>query len=357
MFQNRLNKVRREMAQLEIDGLLVSNPLDIRYLSGFTGSTALGLVTHDQAALILDFRYLTQASQEVHSFEIVPAPKKNWDALGNLVQEWKIQRLGFDAEEVPYAQYNRLEKEIHEVSLVATPDLIKDLRMVKDSEEIHLIRRAAEVLSSTLEEVFQEIRPGLMEKEVAAIFEYRLKLLGADGEGFETIVASGDRAVMPHGIASEKELNKGDMIIIDCGCKYKGYNADITRTISLGEPSVKAMEIYQIVLKAQMEAMASARAGTKAFFVDRAARDTIEREGYGEFFGHNTGHGIGLAVHEKPILSRDSETLLEEGMTFTVEPGIYLPGIGGVRIEDTVALSPEGLEVLTKVSRELLVLG
>ncbi len=356
MFQNRLNKVRQEMARLEIDGLLLSNPLDIRYISGFTGSTALGLVAHDRAALILDFRYLTQASQEVHSFEIVPAPKKNWDALGNLVQEWKIQRLGFDAEEVPYSQYNRLIKEIHEVSLVATPDLIKDLRMVKDSDEIHLIRKAAELLSITLEGVFREIRPGLMEKEVAAIFEYRLKLLGADGEGFDTIVASGDRAAMPHGKASEKELNWGDIIIIDGGCKYKGYNADITRTISLGEPSVKAREIYRIVLKAQMEALASAKAGTKAFLVDRAARDTIEGESYGEFFGHNTGHGIGLAVHEKPILSRDSETLLDEGMTFTVEPGIYLPGLGGVRIEDTVALSPEGLEVLTKVSRELLVL-
>lgn len=356
MSSKRLGRIRQEMARLGLDGLLVSSLQDIRYLSGFSGSTALALITQSRAALILDFRYLTQAAREVSHFEIVTTPTKPWDAVANLAQDWKIQRLGFEAEDLSFFQHEKLKEGLPDVTLVATSELIKDLRMVKDSEEVTLIQKSAEILSITLEEVLSEIKPGLREREVAALLEYRMKIHGADREGFDTIVASGERSAMPHGIASDKELIKGELVIIDCGCGYQGYNADITRTIALGKPSARALEIYQVVLRAQEQALATARVGVRAATVDKAARQVIEGEGYGEFFGHNTGHGVGLSVHEKPTLSRDSEIPLEEGMTFTIEPGIYLPGVGGIRIEDTVTLGLRGLEVLTSAPRELLIL-
>ena len=353
-FSCRLDKARKSLDGLSLDSLILTNLQDIRYLSGFSGSAALALLRPEKACLFLDSRYITQATEEVAGFEVIPVTSSPWDSLIGCAKEAKVSRVGFVPSELPYESHRKLREKMEEAELVATPSLVSRLRMIKDPEEAETIRTSARLLSQNLEEILSLIRPGMREKEVAALFEYGLKMNGADRAGFETIVASGPRSAMPHAQASDRSIQSGEFLKIDGGSQWQGYHSDITRTLVLGRAAPRQEEIHQIVLEAHDQAIAAARPGMSAEELDGIARRVIEEAGYGQYFGHGTGHGVGLSVHEEPRIGRESHISLEEGMAFTIEPGVYLPGLGGVRIEDTVLLSADGAEVVTTTPRGMM---
>jgi len=353
-FSSRLEKARKSFDELALDSLILTNLQDIRYLSGFSGSTALALLGREKAYLFLDSRYLTQAGEEVAGFEVIPVASSPWDSLIACAKEIRGSRMGFVPSELPYETHQKLEEKMEGAELVATPSLVSRLRMIKDPEEAEAIRTSARLLSQNLEEILSLIRPGMKEKEIAALFDYGLKMNGADKEAFETIVASGPRSAMPHAQASDRSVQSGEFLKIDGGSRWQGYHSDITRTLVLGRATPQQKKIHQTVLEAHDQAIAAARPGMTAEELDAIARRVIEEAGYGRYFGHGTGHGVGLSIHEEPRIGRDSRVSLEEGMAFTIEPGIYLPGLGGVRIEDTILLSDKGAEVLTTTPRGMM---
>jgi len=352
-FSPRLDKVRSSLIELHLDALIVTSLQDIRYLSGFSGSTALVLIRHDNAYIFLDFRYLTQAKEEVVGFEVKSVTSPAWNALTDCAKEGEVKRLGFVPSELSFEQYGKLEEKRKGMELVPTVSPIGPLRMIKDLGEVEAIRRSCRLVSQNLEEIRSLVRPGMREIEIAALFEYSLKMNGADGPGFETIVASGPRSAMPHAHPSQREVKSGDFLKMDGGSQWHGYHSDMTRTWVLGSATPQQKQIFQVVLEAHDQAVSAVRPGMLAEELDGVTRRVIEEAGYGAYFGHGTGHGVGLSVHEEPRIGKDSRTPLAEGMVFTIEPGIYLPGVGGVRIEDTVFLTEDGAEVLTTASREM----
>jgi len=352
-FSSRLDHVRRSLTELQLDAWIVTDLQDIRYLSGFSGSTGHVLIRHDRATIFVDFRYVTQAAEEVVGFEVTPVTSSVWDSLVDCAKGWKVARMAFVPSDLSFEQYMKLKEKLEGVELVGIPSLAGPLRMIKDSEEAEAIRRSCQLVSQSLEEILSLVRPGMTEMEIAALFEYNLKMNGADREGFETIVASGPRSAMPHAHASQRAIRSGEFLKIDGGSRWRGYHSDITRTVVLGSPTSREREIFQIVLEAHDQALAAVRTGLVAEDLDGVARKVIEQAGYGSYFGHGTGHGVGLSIHEEPRIGKGSRTALAEGMTFTIEPGIYLPGLGGVRIEDTILLTESGAEVLTTASREM----
>lgn len=352
-FPSRLHKAQSLLTELQLDAFICSNLQDIRYLSGFSGSTALALVSQEKSYLLLDFRYLEQADQEVDALEVVPVTNSAWDSLIDSLRGTKISRLGFSPTDLSLDQYLRLKEKAEGFDLLPIRSLIGRLRMIKGAEEMEALRRSASLLSQILSEIISLIRPGMKENEIAALFEYSLKMNGSEGPGFETIVASGPRSAMPHAHPSQRSFKTGEFLKIDGGNQWDGYHSDITRTMVWGASTFQQREIYQIVLEAHDQAISAAKPGMTGGELDGIARGIIERAGYGQYFGHGTGHGIGLSIHEEPRISKASSIPLEAGMTFTIEPGIYLPGVGGIRIEDSVLLTESGIEVLTKATREM----
>lgn len=352
-FSSRLDRARSSLIDMQLDALIITSPQDIRYLSGFSGSTGLALVRHNRACVFLDSRYLTQANEEVVGFEVIPVTSSAWDSLTDCAKEGGDRRMGFVSSELSFEQYRRLEEKMEGIQLVAIAPPIGGLRMIKDPEEAEAIRRSCRLVSQNLEEIRSLLRPGMREIEIAALFEYSLKIDGADRAGFDTIVASGPRSAMPHAHASQREVRSGEFLKIDGGSQWQGYNSDITRTVVLGSATSQQQEIFQVVLEAHDQALSAVRPGMLGQELDGVARKVIEEAGYGPNFGHGTGHGVGLSVHEEPRIGKESRVILAEGMAFTIEPGIYLPGVGGVRIEDTVLLTETGVELLTTTSREM----
>jgi Xaa-Pro aminopeptidase len=264
------------------------------------------------------------------------------------------ERWGFDGEAVSFDLHRRLQEA--GLSLVPTSGMVLGLRMVKDREEIAKLRRACAIAADALEEAFDRIRPGMTEREAALWLEVRMREMGAEGPAFPFIVASGPRGSLPHATAGSRALAPGDMVTFDVGCRYFGYHSDITRTVALGRPSPELQEVYELVRRAQEAGIAAVRPGVRARDIDAAARQVIVDGGYGERFGHGTGHGVGLEIHEWPRLSSRSDDELRAGMVLTVEPGIYLPGLGGVRIEDTVLVTEDGAQILTVSPKSLRML-
>lgn len=354
--RERLEKLRRRLAEENVDGLLVGSPANRRYLSGFTGSAGWLLITAERAELWTDFRYLEQAAAQAPAYEIVRHEVNFYEHLGRRVRELGLARLGFERDHLRYGEWQRLRAGVPEtVELVPVAGWIEELRRVKDAGEIAAIRRAARIADEALLEVLAELRPGVTEREVALQLEFAMRRRGADGVAFEIIVASGPRSALPHGTASERVIEAGDLVTIDYGAVHAGYASDCTRTVVVGPASERHRQIYNIVLEAQRRALAAVRPGATGAEVDRAAREVIAAAGYGDHFGHATGHGVGLDVHEGPRLSATGqEDVLAPGMVVTVEPGIYLPGWGGVRIEDLVLVTGSGGEILTRVTKELL---
>jgi Xaa-Pro aminopeptidase len=355
--QKRIEKLRSQLDAQKIDGILITSAANRLYISGFSGSTGYVLISSKHAALITDFRYIDQAKEECPDYEIVDNKRKMNEALLQKVKEFGIHRLGFEKAHMSYAQYETLSNILQGIELSPTDGLIEELRMIKDEGEVAIIRKAVEIADQTFSHILSFIRPGVREIDIAIEMEFYMRKLGASGPSFDTIVASGVRSALPHGRASDKVIQEGELVTLDFGAVYKGYVSDLTRTVAVGEVSSKLKEIYDICLKAQLAGVEKIRAGMTGKETDAICRDIIAAAGYGEAFGHSTGHGIGLDVHEGPGLSSVSETMLKPGMIVTVEPGIYLSGIGGVRIEDDILITDTGNEILSKSTKELLILA
>jgi Xaa-Pro aminopeptidase len=355
--EQRLLRLRNRFDEVGIDALLVFTPENRRYLSGFTGSSGYLVITREEAVLFTDFRYMEQAGKQAPDFRIVKHGSKPFDDIVTFVHKLGVQSLGFEQDHVTYATYKRVLDLLEHVQFVPTSGLVEHLRRFKDPSEIEIIREAAKIADATFSHILHFLRPGVTEREIALEMEIFMRKNGATGSSFDTIVASGVRSSLPHGVASDKVLEKGDFVTLDFGAYYKGYCSDLTRTVSLGRPRDERLkEIYEIVLESQKHALAHIKPGMSGKEADALSRDLIEAKGYGDHFGHSLGHGIGLAVHEEPRLSKLSEDQLEPGMVVTVEPGIYIPNVGGVRIEDDVVITENGIELLTHSPKELLIL-
>jgi Xaa-Pro aminopeptidase len=352
---DRLPRLRAMLAPQQLDALLISKAENRAYLTGFTGSAGTVLVTDREALLLVDFRYVEQAAGEAPGWEVIRVPRQASDSVPEIVRSRSLQRIGFEQDGLSYREYEVLGKALHPAALVPV-DGIDRLRWVKDAEELAHIRAAASVVDAGFAHIQRFLRPGIREREVALELEFFMRRHGADKEAFESIVASGMRSSLPHGLASDKALAPGEFVTLDFGAVVRGYHSDCTRTVALGQASARQREIYTLVLTAQQAALDGLRPGLSGRDADFLARQVITAAGHGDHFGHSLGHGVGLAIHEGPLLSPREDALLEAGMTVTVEPGVYLPGWGGVRIEDLVLLTPTGCEVLTTGPKQLMIL-
>jgi Xaa-Pro aminopeptidase len=348
--------VRERTAAADLNALIVLDLPDMRYLSGFTGSAGILVMLADGSDVFFtDFRYQTQVAAELDPaidvrIENEGLLKKSCEFLAGL----GISRVGFEREQLTYRAWAEWS-EREAPALVAVEEWIEELRMVKSAPEIAAIRMACGIVDETFTRILEKLRPGVTERELAARLDLELAACGADGSSFETIVAFGERAALPHARPGDRELRRGDVVLFDFGAVADGYVSDVTRTVAYGEPAAEMREVYGVVLEAQAAATGGIRAGMTGPEADRLARQVIEAAGHGPRFGHSLGHGIGLEVHEAPRLGRKSEDRLESGMTVTIEPGVYLEGIGGVRIEDDALVTDAGVELLTSAPKDQLI--
>ena len=352
----RLEALRRMMADRQIEYFLVTGAANRRYLSGFTGSAGVLLVSPERCWLVTDFRYFEQARQQAPDWELYPQKGKLSEALGQLFREEGVTRLAFEKEHITYAQYEALAG--LGLELVGQAGLVEKLRMIKDEGELEAIRRAAALADDAFAHILSVIRPGMREEEVALELEYHMRRAGAAGVAFETIVASGPRSALPHGRASSRRIEPGDFVTMDLGCVVGGYCSDLTRTVVVGRADDDQRKVYDLVARAQQAGLEALRAGRRGSEVDAQARRVIADAGHADHFGHGLGHGVGLEVHEAPRLSPQAagpdEPLLEAGMVVTVEPGVYIPDWGGVRIEDLVVVREDGCEILSRADKRLI---
>jgi Xaa-Pro aminopeptidase len=333
--------------------LLVTDLINIFYLTGFRGSAGVAIVGPSESLLWVDPRYTLQAKEEAREVEVIEYRGELLKAAGRWLRRRKLGRIGYEDSHLTCREFQLLARESGRLTRwKPAGGLIEELRTVKGPEEIAPIRGAGKLTCEVFEEVLPMVRPGARESDLAAEVEYRMKRKGADGAAFETIVASGPRAAFPHARASAKLLKKSELVIFDLGAILTGYAADMTRTLYLGEPPRRVRRLYEAVWEAQREAVENLHAGVRAGQVDSAARRVLARRGLARYFTHSTGHGVGLEIHERPRLGRGEKTRLENGCVVTAEPGIYLKGFGGVRLEDTVLVGAEGPEVLTPASKE-----
>jgi Xaa-Pro aminopeptidase len=345
------------LAEQSIDALLVGNPENRFYLSGFTGSAGLLYVSAELALIAVDFRYHEQVGLEAPDFELVKVTSTFADVLPEVVARRPVKRLGFEADHATFAEVQEWMAAAPEVEWAPTKSLVIDQRAVKDAGEIETLRQAIRLTDAALAAALAQTRPGMSERDLAWLIETYVRTHGAPAMAFDIIVASGPNGARPHAKASDAILPPGQPIVIDMGAKLNGYCADLTRTVCLGRPTDpdRFWEIYNTVLRAQQAAEAAIQPGLTGVEVDAVARELISEAGFGEFFGHGLGHGVGLAVHEMPRLSRLGTGRLAAGNVVTVEPGVYLPGWGGVRIEDVVLVTENGVEVLTMAPKDPIV--
>lgn len=354
----RHKAVRDAMNELKLDGLLLTHPPDLAYLSNFTGDDSVGLITNDDFFLTTDFRYKEQAELEAGWMKMTIRDGKMSDALAKTVADAKVDRIGFEANFTTFGQVNALDKAIKEVSngrqveLVPLEDVMVNLRKVKDDHEIDLVRKSVAIAEEAFEAIRDEIKPGQTESYLAGLLVFELRSRGASDASFPPIVAAGPNSSLPHYRPLDTLIQKDQPLLIDFGALYKGYCSDLTRTFILGRASPKMKQIHTVVLDAQLAAIKFMRPGVTTKQADRVARDVIEKAGFVEYFGHGLGHGIGRDIHELPTMRHTGgEEELRPGMIVTVEPGIYLPGEGGVRIEDDVLITHSGCEVLSSLEK------
>jgi len=350
----RIARLRDSLREHEIDAVLVARPENRRYMTGFTGSSGFAVVSQDHAVLITDFRYTEQAAAQAPDFRIVKHGVKFTDTLKEVLGEIGVTTLGFEKDVITYKQYETFSSELQGIKLVPVEGLVERLRMVKDDQEIDKIRRAEALGDAAFSHILTVMKPGMTEIEVALEMEWFMRRNGAERLGFDIIVGSGPNGAMPHAVASDKRLVPGELIVLDFGAVVDGYRGDTTRTVVLGRASEEQRRIYDIVLRAQRAALEGIRAGITGEQAHALAQQVIAEAGYGENFGHGLGHGVGLAVHEEPRLAPSSSVVLEPGMVVSVEPGIYLPGKLGVRIEDLVVVEDGGVLNLTRSPKELI---
>ena len=341
------------MSDHGLSSMLITKPENRRYFSGFSGSAGMLLISDKASKLLTDFRYVEQATVEAEQFEIVRYATSAYEKLAEITNKLDVATIGFESDFVTYDMHSTLAEYMPNINL--RPVQIDALRMVKDVNEVDSIRKAVKIADQAFSHILTYIKPGISELAVARQLEYHMGKLGAEKPAFDTIVASGKRGALPHGKASQKIMELGDFVTMDFGAVYQGYHSDITRTICIGTATAKQREIYEIVLAAQLAGVQAVYPGKTGNAIDAVARKIIVNAGYGEYFGHGLGHSVGLAIHEEPRLSpANTQTILMENMVVTVEPGIYLPEWGGIRIEDTVLVSADGCKILTASSKHLI---
>ncbi len=351
MKRGRIKKVVAHTRARALDALLINSPENIRYLTGFTGSEALLLVAPKGVHLIVDARYTSQARAECRGIAIIETKDKIRGAA-KCVRELGGKTVGFEPQHITVEQYGALEK-TGVAKLVPETGGPEKARAVKEPGELRLIKKAAAVSSESYLGATKEIKSGIKERELGLSLEFYIRRKGADRAPFPFIVASGKRGALPHGLSTGKRIREGEFVTVDFGAVYRGYCSDETCTFVVGKPSRKQKRVYQAVKDAHDKAISKVRPGVKAHQIDAAARGQIEKAGLGRYFRHGTGHGVGLAIHEEPKIAPRQETRIEEGMVFTVEPGVYIPGWGGVRIEDMVMVTSGGCELMSSVPKEL----
>lgn len=350
---DRLDVLRKQLQEAGREALLVTNPINIAYLSGFTGTAGNLLITESQAYLLTDFRYVEQAQQQVPAFETIDTKNKTWQRVAGFLADSNCKTLTVEADHLTVHTYEEIVTGLADFKVEGAGSPVTPIRAVKTAAEIAAIEKAQKLTDAAFSQILEYIKPGVRERDIALELEFLMRKGGASGLSFTMIVGSGSRSALPHGVASEKTLAVGDAVVLDFGCIVDGYCSDMTRTVFVGQASDKQREVYKIVLAAQEAALAKLRAGLSGKEGDAFAREVITAAGYGEHFGHGLGHGVGREIHEAPRLAMTYEGLLEPGMVVTVEPGIYLPGEFGVRIEDMAVIEEKGIRNLTASSKEL----
>ena len=357
VFANRRRELQRRMKEEKLDRLVVTHPADWYYLTGFTGDSGALVISRESgkagASLLTDGRFTSQAAEEARGLRIVPQAGSLYPAAGKFLGLGRGRVVGFDSTQLTVAQYGQLRKAAGKrASWKATAGLVASLRMRKDAAELAAMRKAGALADKVMTAAARMLKPGIREIEVAAEIEYQMKKGGASGTAFETIVAFGERSALPHARATGKRLRKNELVVLDLGAILGHYCSDITRTYYVGRASSRVRGWYKGVLEAQEAAIAAVRDGVSCGEVDAAARNVLAGYRLDRYFVHSTGHGLGLEVHEDPRVARGQSKLLESGNVITIEPGVYFPGVGGIRIEDDVAVHENRTEVLTRVSRD-----
>ena len=346
----RHSKITGLLEARELDAFIMFGRENLRYFCGFTGTSGVLLVTRQHTRFLTDSRYVTQAQEQVVANEIGEYKLQIEGVIKGLA-DLAVEHIGFEAS-LEYSQVEDLKEKGH-ASWQWTPfkQELQNFRLHKSSDEIAAIEEATRLNAEAFAEILPLVKPGISERELALRLEFALKKRGAEEKAFDFIVASGERGALPHGVATDRLLGRGELVTFDFGCRVNGYHSDETVTLSIGEPADKLREVYDLVLAAHDRALEAVAPGIPLVDLDRLARKLIDDAGYGDFFGHGLGHGVGLEVHEAPLVSPRSTLVAEEGMVFTIEPGIYLPGVGGVRIEDMVLVTSDGHRVLTSIPK------
>jgi Xaa-Pro aminopeptidase len=351
----RKTLLRKQLNKFGVDGILITDLLNVRYLSGFTGSSGYIIITPEKSLFLTDFRYQEQASDQISGFKIIIEDSERSQEIKQVCDKFGVRKLGFEDNHVTYAFYQKLLK--RKIKLKPVNGAVESFRIVKSEAEKMLIIKAIKRAESAFRKLLPHIRPGVTEHKLAMQLEELIRREGCKSLPFSAIVASGPMSALPHARPSHRRLQKGDLVVFDWGGECEGYYSDMTRTILIKSNNIsRQKELYYTVLEAQKRAIKSVMAGIKSARIDAAARDYINYEGYEDFFGHGTGHGVGLAVHEKPVVSWRNKEVIKENMIFTVEPGIYLPGFGGVRIEDMVAAGKKKADILTLLPKKLKII-
>ena len=350
----RLTKLRQKLLDEGLDAILITNPANRRYLSGFTGSAGRLIISQDRAMLATDFRYYEQVEKQAPQFELVKIKDEFTDLLPDLVGETGVRRLGFESDDLTVALHTQLTDALPEgVEFVTTSGVVEEMRAVKDEDELAALRRAIALGDAAYAHIADFMQPGMTERQVAWELESFMRTHGAEKLAFEVIVAAGPNGAMPHAHPTDRVIQAGEPVVMDLGTVVDGYCSDLTRTVVLSEADGRYQEVYEVVLQAQQAALRGIRPGMRGQEADAIAREVIAEAGYGDAFGHGLGHGVGLVVHERPRLGRLSDKdVLQSGMVFSVEPGIYLPGEFGVRLEDLALLCEDGPEVLSQAAKE-----
>lgn len=351
---NRVAKLREKMKEKEIDAVIITGRENYFYLSGFTGSDGCLLITNEKTFLITDFRYVEQAKLETEYY-VIQQTKGILNCIKEIINELNINNIGFEGNNITFSQYERMTQKL-EVNLISIDNMIENLRIIKQPNEIENIKKAVDISDRAFLHILNYIKTGVSEKDIELELEHYMKKNGAESLSFDTIVASGSRTSLPHATPTQRKFEYGDFVLLDFGCKVNGYCSDMTRTVIIGEANEEQKKIYNIVLEAQKKALDFIKAGKKTNDVDAIAREYIKQNGYGDNFGHGLGHSVGIEVHEEPRISPSCEVELKSGMVVTVEPGIYVEGFGGVRIEDLVIVTENGIENLNKSPKELIIL-
>lgn len=350
-----MKTLQKILPKENLDFLLVTFLPHVRYLSGYSGSNGMILLSPKSSLFLTDFRYKSQAKEQVKNMKVQVVQRDLFSSLSDeALLRGKRIKLGFEANHLSCQVYRRLKSLLPNCLLVSTEGIVETLTVRKDKGEIGKIRKAVRITDRAFSEILDYIKPGVKELDIAAELEYRMKKHGSSAPYFETIVASGKRAALPHGVASNKRIKKGEFVTMDFGAVFDGYTADMTRTVVVGKASKKQSQVYNRVLKAQRRAISRARSRMRACDLDKTAREVIKKAGYGKYFGHGLGHGIGLLVHDNPAVNPTNQLRLEPGMVITIEPGVYIPNWGGVRIEDDILITQRGCKVLTKSEKTLI---